>query len=66
MPAFELLKSKEEFECKRSAWDEFRRDDRLRRMHNTSQEEMNVLALDRGAGRSRHAARLYPTRFNDE
>jgi len=26
------------------AWDEFRKDHRLRRMHNIGQEEMNVLA----------------------
>jgi transcriptional regulator with XRE-family HTH domain len=41
--AVELLKSKET-PSRRSAWDEFRRDDRLRRVHNLSQEEMNVLA----------------------
>jgi transcriptional regulator with XRE-family HTH domain len=41
--AVELLKSKET-PSKRSAWDEFRRDDRLRRVHNVSQEEMDVLA----------------------
>jgi transcriptional regulator with XRE-family HTH domain len=38
-----LLKSKET-PSRRSAWDEFRKDDRLRRVHNVSQEEMNVLA----------------------
>jgi transcriptional regulator with XRE-family HTH domain len=41
--AVELLKSKET-PSKRSAWDEFRKDHRLRRMHNIGQEEMNVLA----------------------
>jgi transcriptional regulator with XRE-family HTH domain len=41
--AVELLKSKET-PSRRSAWDEFRKDDRLRRMHNVSQEEMNLLA----------------------
>jgi transcriptional regulator with XRE-family HTH domain len=38
-----LLKSKET-PSRRSAWDEFRKDDRLRPVHNVSQEEMNVLA----------------------
>jgi hypothetical protein len=41
--AVELLRSKEKSR-QRSAWDEFRRDDRLRRLHNVSQEEMKVLA----------------------
>jgi transcriptional regulator with XRE-family HTH domain len=41
--AIELLKSKET-PSRRLAWDEFRRDDRLRRVHNVSQEEMKVLA----------------------
>jgi len=41
--AVELLKTKEP-SSKRSAWDEFRKDDRLRRVHNVSQEEMSMLA----------------------
>jgi transcriptional regulator with XRE-family HTH domain len=41
--AVELLKSKET-STKRSSWEEFRKDDRLRRVHNVSQEEMNMLA----------------------
>ena len=41
--AIELLKS-EETPSKRSAWDEFRKDRRLRCMHNIGREEMNVLA----------------------
>jgi hypothetical protein len=41
--AVELLESKETLN-RRSAWDEFRKDDRLRRVHNVSQEEMNLLA----------------------
>jgi transcriptional regulator with XRE-family HTH domain len=40
--AVELLKSKET-SSRHSAWDEFRKDDRMRRVHNVSQEEMTVL-----------------------
>jgi transcriptional regulator with XRE-family HTH domain len=56
--AVELLKSKET-PSRRSAWDEFRRDDNLRRVHNVSQEEMELLAPGRVAGGSRHPRRLY-------
>lgn len=41
--AVELLKSKET-PSKRSAWDEFRKDERMRRLHNIGAEEMNMLA----------------------
>ena len=38
---------------RRSAWDEFRHDDRLRRAHNVSAEEMEVLARVAAMGEAR-------------
>jgi transcriptional regulator with XRE-family HTH domain len=38
---------------RRSAWDEFRHDDRLRRAHNISAEEMEVLARVAAMGEAR-------------
>ena len=38
---------------RRSAWDEFRHDDRLRRAHNISAEEMDVLAGVAAMGEAR-------------
>jgi len=37
----------------RSAWDEFRHDDRLRRAHNISAEEMDLLARVAALGEAR-------------
>jgi len=39
----ELLGAKEP-SSKRSAWDEFRKDERMRRLHKITAEEMNMLA----------------------
>src|SRR5260370_11775781 len=47
--AVELLKSKET-PRRRSAWDEFRKDHRLRRMHNIGHDEMNVLVQVQSLG----------------
>jgi transcriptional regulator with XRE-family HTH domain len=41
---------------RRSAWEEFRRDDRIRRAHNISTEEMDVLGRVASMGEA-HAAR---------
>jgi hypothetical protein len=38
-----ILRSQEEDQS-RSGWDEFRKDDRLRHLHNISSEEMEVLS----------------------
>jgi transcriptional regulator with XRE-family HTH domain len=56
--AVELLKSKEA-SSRRSAWEEFRRDDRLRQLHDVSQKEMKVLAKVASPWTGRYPTRLY-------